>query len=72
MRGRDWMAGGCICCNLDKDGSQVGVTRPTDPGDACQMAENPVDSLRSQGLTETRKSPGSLRSLPAGEGQARG
>lgn len=38
------MVKGCICSNLDSDGSEEGATQPTDPGDGChQVAENPVD-----------------------------
>lgn len=38
------MVEGCICSNLDSDGSKMGVTQPTDLGDGChQVAENPVD-----------------------------
>lgn len=38
------MVKGCICSDLDSDGSKEGVTQPTDPGDGCrQVAENPVD-----------------------------
>lgn len=34
------MVKGCICSNLDSDGSEEGVTQPTDPGDGChQVAE---------------------------------
>ena len=63
------MAGGCTCSNLDSDGGRVGGTRPTD----LELAVvGPLRILSSQGLTETCKSPGSLPSLPPGQGQAQG
>ena len=38
------MVEGCICSNLDSDGSKMAVTQPTDLGEGChQVAENPVD-----------------------------